>query len=79
VLFAAGARAVVASLWEVDDEAAALLMGRFYENLTAAEPTSIAHALREASLWLRDYTDDSGAHPFEHPIYWSGFIVLGAQ
>lgn len=77
-LFAAGARAVVASLWEVDDEAASLLMRRFYENLTASDARSIAEALREASLWLRDYEDERGARPFAHPVYWSGFIVLGA-
>ncbi len=77
-LFAAGARAVVASMWEIEDEAAALLMRRFYENLTTTEPMSIAQALREASLWLRAYEDETGARPFEHPVYWSGFIVLGA-
>lgn len=79
-LFAAGARAVLASTWEVDDEAAALLMHRFYENLTGAraQPMSMAEALREASLWLRDAEDEHGARPFEHPVYWSGFILLGA-
>ena len=76
-LFAVGARAVVASLWEVDDEAAALLMRRFYENL-ARDPRSPAAALREARLWLRGFTDEQGGRPFEHPIYWSGFILLGA-
>jgi CHAT domain-containing protein len=76
-LFAVGARAVVASLWEVDDEAASLLMRRFYESLVT-DRRSAAVALREARLWLREYTDERGARPFEHPIYWSGFILLGA-
>jgi len=77
-LFAVGARAVVASTWEVDDEAAALLMRRFYENLTGQPGMSPGQALREAGLWLRDYEDEGGARPFEHPVYWSGFILLGA-
>ncbi len=66
--FQAGVPSVVASLWEVDDEATALLMKRFYENLlgqyeesrsigrrtyTPSQRMSKADALREAKLWLR--------------------------
>jgi CHAT domain-containing protein len=75
-----GARSVVVSLWEVDDEATSRLMGRFYENLTGhsnGEPMSKAAALREAKHWLREYTDDAGRTPFRHPAYWSGFILVG--
>lgn len=66
--FYAGAPAVVASLWKANDEATALLMGRFYENLLGqfqearrvagqdflpGKPIPKAMALREAKLWLR--------------------------
>jgi CHAT domain-containing protein len=55
----AGAAGVVATLWSVDDYATALLMSKFYENLTGEglpEPTEPAAALRQAQLWLRQLT-----------------------
>lgn len=88
-LLAAGARSVVTSIWDVDDTASALLMSRFYEDLTGCfeeardgnDPgtaMSTSAALREARLWLRSYTDATGARPFEHPAYWAGFVLVGA-
>ncbi len=73
----AGARSLLVSLWKVDDEQATpRLMERFYANLLDG-PMPRARALREAKRWLRDYTDEEGGHPYEHPAYWSGFILLG--
>ncbi len=65
----AGAPAVLASLWKVDDHATRLLMQRFYENLLGqyaesrgGRPAGTAmpadQALREAKLWLRDLSPD---------------------
>jgi tetratricopeptide (TPR) repeat protein len=52
-----GARSVVLSRWKVDDNATALLMVRFYENLLGkrkgVKPMGRALALREAKAWLR--------------------------
>jgi len=75
----AGARSLVVSLWKVDDRATALLMQRFYENRSGrlAEPLPKAEALAEAKAWLRAYTDESGRRPYEHPYYWSAFILIG--
>lgn len=56
VLIGAGAAGVVSSLWKVDDQAAAMLMTRFYEELD--RHCSPASALRTAMLWLRDTPDD---------------------
>lgn len=81
---AVGARSVVASLWKVDDRATALLMGRFYENLTgrgagrpAARPLPKDVALAEAKLWLRGYPGADGSRPYAHPVYWAGFVLFG--
>lgn len=84
---AAGARCLLFSRWKVDDQATALLMGRFYENLTGSHadrragilgrPMSKSRALQEAQLWLRDLKDESGQTPFAHPIYWAGFVLTG--
>ncbi len=83
-----GARSMLVSLWQVEDEATALLMGRFYENLTGhvederdergGLSQSKANALREAKSWLRSYRDRSGRQLFRHPAYWSGFVLIGA-
>ncbi|MFF0086758.1 CHAT domain-containing protein [Streptomyces canus] len=65
VFLQTGAAAVVSALWAADDRSTALLMQRFYTELTAAEragadtagwPGDPARALRRAQLWLRDST-----------------------
>src|SRR5262249_55191140 len=57
-LFVTGARSLVLSQWRVDDQATALLMTRFYQNLLGrraglAGPLPKAEALDEAKRWLR--------------------------
>ena len=57
-LFAKGARSLVLSLWKADDQATALLMERFYQNLLGRreglpKPMAKAEALAEAKEWLR--------------------------
>jgi CHAT domain-containing protein len=84
-----GCRNLLVSLWKVDDEATALLMRRFYENMYGEygderdglirEPMSKARALQEAKSWLREYTDVNGAKPYRHPYYWSAFVLIGGR
>ncbi|MCI0453044.1 MAG: CHAT domain-containing protein [Candidatus Latescibacteria bacterium] len=65
--FAAGARSLVASIWEVDDGVTADLMERFYNQLSDGK--SVAPALRAAQLEVREDRP--------HPFYWAGFVLIG--
>ncbi|MEM7793711.1 MAG: CHAT domain-containing protein [Cyanobacteria bacterium P01_C01_bin.118] len=82
--------AVVASLWNVNDNSTSVLMQRFYENMAAGETK--ADALRKAQLSLlgSDQTadgderiigqrqaDDAGTAPLSHPYFWAPFILIG--
>jgi CHAT domain-containing protein len=62
-LLAKGARSLVLSQWKVADDATALLMQRFYQNLLGkraglAAPLPKAEALAEAKAWLRGARSD---------------------
>jgi CHAT domain-containing protein len=50
-----GAAGVVATLWQVDDLATALLMAKFYD-LHLAEKLAPPTALKQAQAWLREAT-----------------------
>ncbi|NEO45770.1 MAG: CHAT domain-containing protein [Moorea sp. SIO4A3] len=65
-----GARSTIASLWYVDDLATTELMTRFYEKLATGKVTK-AEALRLAQQELLQNKQ------FNHPYYWSAFILLG--
>lgn len=87
----AGARAVLGTLWLVDDMATALLVGRFYQHhLVQKHSPEIALGL--AQQWLRKLTlADLAAElgdptpppplqqvvrPFDHPLYWAPFVLI---
>jgi tetratricopeptide (TPR) repeat protein len=63
----AGASAVVASLWPIEDEATLELMDLFYGGVAAGQDA--AEALRRAMMELR------GSRP--HPWHWASLAVLG--
>ena len=72
--FAAGARRLVASLWRVQDRAAAELMADFYQRILAdpAHPElAPAAALRRAQLAMRSQPEHSD------PYYWAAFAAYG--
>ena len=64
----AGATAVVASLWPVDDESTYRLMIAFYKALSSG--ATKAEALQKAQQTLL-------AGSFNHPFYWAPFILIG--
>jgi CHAT domain-containing protein/tetratricopeptide (TPR) repeat protein len=68
--FSAGARRVIVSLWDVDDEATSYLMKYFYEELQIRDlPPS--EALRNAQIRM------SQSEQWSHPYYWAGFVLQG--
>ncbi len=68
-----GARSAVATLWRVSDDSAALLMNRFYEQLSLRgdQQVSKANALRAAQRTLLNDPDTA------HPAHWAAFMLIG--
>lgn len=66
----AGSRSVIASLWKVDDEATAELMGHFYDAMLR-QGLPPAAALRKAKQTMQS---DPNWH---HPYHWAGFVLHG--
>jgi CHAT domain-containing protein len=66
----AGAKSVVASLWQVNDASTAELMRVFYTGMER-HGLSAAAALREAQLTI------SQQPQWRSPYYWAGFVIEG--
>lgn len=75
-LLTKGARSVLVSLWNVDDDATAFLMRRFYEHWLAPAGVSKAEALRRAQEEVR--THEANPH-WRLPQYWAAFQLVGAR
>lgn len=69
--FSAGARSVIASHWQVEDEATAAMMGAFYDRLAADRSARFVDALRGARAALRADPKTS------HPVFWAPFVIIG--
>jgi CHAT domain-containing protein len=69
-----GVRSTIATLWRVNDQASAVLMGRFYQELAKIEQTKIskAEALRRAQLSLLKDPVYKG-----QPYYWAPYLLIG--
>jgi len=64
--FYAGATAVVASLWRVNDQATSELMMEFYRRLQAEAP-DVALARAQQAVCKK----------YPHPYYWAAFQISG--
>lgn len=70
--FYAGAKSILTSLWNVNDDATAIIMGFFYQNLKKGQSKN--SALRNAKLrFLEEYPAES------HPYFWASFVILGDE
>jgi CHAT domain-containing protein len=67
--FHAGARSVVVSLWPISDQSTAVLMERFYRELTAGASRDVA--LQRAQRQLID------SESWDHPFFWAAFQLHG--
>lgn len=66
----AGARSVVASLWDADDRFTATLMSHFYKHIALGE--TVAESLRGSQMEiLAEFGGDT------KPYFWAGFTVIG--
>ncbi len=83
----AGAKAVMASLWRVDEVSTLLLMQEFYRKLMSG--LHPAAALHGAQLFLQSLTGAEVSQmlgestryrreerPFSHPFYWAPFVLF---
>jgi len=66
----AGARSALATLWYINDQSSSILVADFYEELKKPE-VSKARALQEAQLELMK------DRRYDHPGYWSPFLLIG--
>jgi CHAT domain-containing protein len=65
-----GAKAVLATLWAVDDQSTSMLMAQMYRRRQEQHLTKI-EALRQAQLSLMAQSR------YAHPFYWAPFILMG--
>lgn len=88
-----GAKAVISSLWEVEDNSTGILMADFYRRWAGGLGTVMkVEALRQAQLDLltgnvapeltageRGFSlaKPSAGVPFAHPYYWAPFVLTG--
>lgn len=70
-----GVQTIVMSLWKVSDNATAILMKRFYENMTLKRFATKRDAFNDAIIYLRNYEDkitveydDLSAEPVYDPV-----------
>jgi CHAT domain-containing protein len=74
-----GARAVIATLWAVNDPSTATFMQKFYEFRVQnpQEPISKAAALKKAQMAFLHKEVTAPDKDYTHPYFWAPFILFG--
>jgi hypothetical protein len=67
--FRAGTPSLLSTLWSVEEQSTADLMGKFYTLLKQGVPK--AEALRQAQVAMQTH------EKYSHPYYWAGFVLVG--
>jgi CHAT domain-containing protein len=75
----AGARSVVATRWDIPDEAGAAMMVEFYRALRAHPERGPAYALQEAQLRLFGNQDPASRTSRNTAAVWGAYFVLGRE
>ena len=74
----AGARSVVAALWDIGGDGAAQFMGQYHERLAADPGASRAAALAGTkTAFATDPGHTSGGVALAHPNVWAAFVAIG--
>lgn len=74
----AGARSVVAALWDVSGEATAAFMATYYGHLVHdGDDRATALARTKRQLICGRQAAGSAGKDFSHPAYWSAFVLSG--
>lgn len=76
-----GARAVLATLWQVSDTSTSQLMQAFYRERSRARSISKAQALREAQLAMLEGrlrpASNKNDDAWKEPYHWAPFVLMG--
>ena len=64
-----GSKAVIKTLWKVDDKATYIFQTKLYEFWT--EGCSLGEAIFDAQKYLKIHKS------YSHPYYWAGFVLEG--
>ena len=83
----AGARTVLANLWQVSDEASAVFMTRFHKHLKSGLSKDEAlcstqrffqkEPIQTVNRGLSRWWSQKVEHDASHPFYWAGFQLIG--
>jgi CHAT domain-containing protein/Tfp pilus assembly protein PilF len=75
----AGARAVLATQWDIPDDAGAQMMAEFYRILKTNSMRGPAFALHQAQLQLRENTTPDGKPAPRQSAVWGAYFVMGRE